>query len=201
MGTEPWAGQVFVLADKDSPATFVTFFDAVEFCEKLTDLERKSGKLKANEEYRLPSEAQWEYACRAGTTTAFSFGDESKLNSHAWWGGLDFEAVLKGEIKAGPGNAAREQYAHKVGMKKPNTWGLHDMHGNVLEWCSDWYGDVLSGGVDPAGLEEGLYRVNRGGSWWGIPGFCRSADRNDSIPSDRDYIGLGFRVARSQSAQ
>ena len=199
MGTEPWKGQQLVQADKDCPATFVSYFDAVEFCEKLTDLERKSGKLKANEEYRLPSEAQWEYACRAGTTTAFSFGDESKLSSHAWWGGLDFEAVLKGEIKAGPGNAAREQYAHKVGMKKPNTWGLHDMHGNVLEWCSDWYGDVLSGGVDPAGLEEGLYRVNRGGSWWGIPGFCRSADRNDSIPSDRDYIGLGFRVARSQS--
>ena len=70
------------------------------------------------------------------------------------------------------------------------------MHGNVCEWFSDRFGDVLSGGVDPAGLEEGLYRVNRGGSWWGIPGFCRSADRNDSIPSSRD-IGLGFRVARS----
>ncbi len=201
MGTEPWVNHSNVQIGEDNAASYVDWNDATAFCEKLTDLERKAGKLKANEEYRLPTEAQWEYACRAGTTTAFSFGDGSKLNSHAWWGGLDLEASLKGEIKAGPGNAAREQYAHKVGMKKPNTWGLHDMHGNVLEWCSDWYGDVLSGGVDPAGLEEGLYRVNRGGSWWGIPGFCRSADRNDSIPSDRDYIGLGFRVAHSQSAQ
>ena len=138
MGTEPWGGQKYVTADKDCPATFVSYFVAVEFCEKLTDLERKSGKLKANEEYRLPSEAEWEYACRAGTTTAYSFGDDEKqLGEYAWFRG--------NAMNAG------EEYAHKVGWKKPNPWGLHDMHGNVWEWCSDWYGDALSGGTDPIG--------------------------------------------------
>ena len=201
MGTAPWKGQQWVQADQDCPATFVSFFDAVEFCEKLTDLERKAGKLKANEEYRLPTEAEWEYACRAGTTTAFSFGDESKLNSHAWWGGgLDIDALLKGEVKEGMGNAAREQYAHRVGLKKPNPAGLFDMHGNVAEWCSDWYGEKLSGGADPVGPEGGSDRVLRGGGYLDSPGLCRSASRHLSDPPYRaDH--LGFRVARSQSAQ
>ena len=105
MGTEPWWRDVGT--DKDYPATCVSLYDATRFCEKLTDLERKSGKLSANEEYRLPTEAEWEYACRAGTTTAFSFGDESKLNVYAWCGGFDLEALLKGEVKAGGGNAVR----------------------------------------------------------------------------------------------
>jgi len=199
MGTEPWTEQKNAQADKDCPATYVSWGDATVFCEKLTDLERKSGKLKANEEYRLPLEAQWEYACRAGTTTAFSFGDdESKLGEYAWWGGFDLAALTKGEVKAGGGNAAREQYAHTVGTKKPNPWGFHDMHGNVAEWCSDWYGDSLAGGTDPVGPEEGSSRVFRGGGWWPDPGFCRSA-RRVNLPSDRRSF-LGFRVARSQSA-
>ena len=200
MGSEPWDGEEFVKADKDCPATFVSYFDAVEFCDTLTEIEREAGKLKANEEYRLPTESEWEYACRAGTTTAFSFGDESKLNAHAWWGGFDLEAALKGEIKAGPGNAARERYAHKVGTKKPNPWGLHDMHGNVWEWCSDWFDKKLSGGIDPVGPGGGSRRVFRGGGWWINPGGCRSADRSSRAPSNR-VNDLGFRVARSQSAQ
>jgi len=200
MGTEPWDGQKYVKADKDCPATYVNWGDATEFCKKLTAIERKSGKLKADEEYRLPTEAEWEYACRAGTETAFSFGDdESKLGEYAWWGGFDLAALTKGEVKAGGGNAAREQYAHTVGTKKPNPWGFHDMHGNVAEWCSDWYGDSLAGGTDPVGPEEGSSRVFRGGGWWPDPGFCRSA-RRVNLPSDRRSF-LGFRVARSQSAQ
>jgi len=188
MGTEPWEGQQLVQADKDCPATYVSWVDATEFCEELTAIERKAGKLKADEEYRLPTEAEWEYACRAGTTTAFSFGDESKLNAHAWWGGLDAEALKKGEIKAGPGNAAREQYAHTVGTKKPNPWGLYDMHGNVFELCSDWYGEELSGGVDPVGpvaTPQGIFeaaRVCRGGWWCDGPGRCGSAKRCMSPP-------------------
>ena len=198
MGTEPWEGGEYVQADKDCPATFVSFFDAVEFCDKLTDLERKAGRLKDSEEYRLPTEAEWEYACRAGTTTAFSFGDDSKLNSHAWWGGLDEETAGKGEIKAGPGNAAREPYAHKVGSKKPNPWGLYDMHGNVWEWCSDDLGSRLPGGTNPVSQKGGSFRVDRGGSWRCELVECRSAHRGLNVPSNK-RDGLGFRVARSQS--
>ena len=201
MGTEPWKGQQLVQADNDCPATFVSYFDAVEFCDAMTEMERVWEKLKADEEYRLPTEAEWEYACRAGTTTAYSFGDESKINSHAWWGAFDKEALMKGERKAGGGNAAREQYAHKVGLKKPNPWGLHDMHGNVLEWCSDWYDEKLSGGTDPVGPDRGKLRVFRGGGWSHPTDCCRSAYRNDFGPSSAAAGVMGFRVARSQSAQ
>ena len=185
MGSEPWNGQGNVKADKDCPAKYVSWDDATKFCRKLTEIERKSGKLKADEEYRLPTEAEWEYACRAGTTTAYSFGDDEKqLGEYAWF----------------DGNTGGERYAHKVGLKKPNPWGLHDMHGDVWEWCSDWYGEKLSGGTDPVGPKHGSYRVFRGGGWWGSPGRCRSASRSGFVPSDRHY-GLGFRVARSQSVQ
>jgi len=200
MGTEPWDGKQCVQTDKDCPATFVSFFDATEFCDALTDLERKAGKLSANEEYRLPTEAEWEYACRAGTTTAFSFGDKAKLNAHAWSSGFDIEAIKVGKLEADPGNAAQEQYAHKVGLKQPNLWGLHDMHGTVGEWCSDWYDEKLSGGADPVGPQGGSYRVFRGGGWCRTPGYCRSSLRHIIDPSDR-YVSLGFRVARSQSKQ
>ena len=181
---------------KNFPALGITWDEATEFCEKLTATEHKNGKLPAGESYRLPTEAEWEYACRAGTTTVFSFGDdESKLGDYAWF----------------HGNAknAGEEYAHKVGMKKPNPWGLYDMHGNVYEFCSDWYGGALSGGVDPVGPNGGSERVGRGGGWWGDPASCQSAIRGSFIPSDRggsdpsrrDDSRLGFRVARSQSAQ
>ena len=185
MGTEPWDGQDFVKADKDCPATYVSWDDVTKFCQKLTEIERKSGKLKADEEYRLPTEAEWEYASRAGTETAYSFGDDEKqLGEYAWF----------------DSNTAGEQYTHKVGLKKSNPWGLHDMHGNVAEWCSDWYYGKLIGGTDPVVPEWGSFRVYRGGSWWIGPGCCRSAYRDSRVPSSRYYI-LGFRVARSQSVQ
>ena len=191
MGTEPWKGGDYGKADTDCPATYVSWHDATEFCKKLTDLERKAGKLNADEEYRLPTEAEWEYACRAGTTTAFSFGDDAKqLGEYGWFGG----------------NTAREPYAHKVGLKKPNPWGLHDMHGNVWEWCSDWYGNTLLGGTDPVAPREGIvpkphpnFRVLRGGCWRVFPVGCRSANRYHIDRSFRNF-DLGFRVARSQLA-
>ena len=110
------------------------------------------------------------------------------------------ESALKGVIKAGVGNAAREQYAHSVGLKKPNPWGLRDMHGNVWEWCSDWHGNALSGGTDPVGPKGGSYPVFRGGGWRDDPSICRSAIRNSRSPSARISY-LGFRVARSQSVK
>ncbi|RLT07187.1 MAG: formylglycine-generating enzyme family protein [Planctomycetota bacterium] len=187
MGTEPWKGYEEIKIGKDFAASYVDWNDATAFCQKLTDLERKAGKLKANEEYRLPTEAEWEYACRAGTTTAYSFGDDKKqLGNYGWF----------------QGNALRigENYAHPVSRKQPNPWGLYDMHGNVYEWCSDWYDETRFYGTDPVGLEEGSGRVFRGGSWWNGPDGCRSASRHYVVPSYRLY-NLGFRVARSQSAQ
>ena len=202
MGTSPWVhegGRSQI--GEDNAASDVNWDDATAFCQKLTDLKRKAGKLKTNEVYRLPTEAEWECACRAGTQTAFSFGDdESKLGEYAWWGGWDSEAASKGEMKAGPGTAGREWYAHKVGMKKPNPWGLYDMHGNVGEWCSDRYDDTLPGNADPVGPEGGSYRVIRGGSWLDSSHRCQSASYNPIAPSSRLGL-LGFRVARSQSAQ
>ena len=186
MGTEPWLNRGNnVQIGEDNAATYVDWNDATAFCRRLTDLERKAGELKAGESYRLPTEAEWEYACRAGTTTAYSFGDDEKqLGEYAWF----------------DSNTAGEQYTHKVGLKKSNPWGLHDMHGNVAEWCSDWYYGKLIGGTDPVVPEWGSFRVFRGGDWWSRPSGCRTASRLSSVPSDRNF-GLGFRVARSQSVQ
>ena len=187
MGTEPWLNQDSVQIGEDNAASYVSWDDAAAFCHRLTDTDHKSGELPAGESYRLPTEAEWEYACRAGTTTAFSFGDDkSQLGEYGW-----FEGNAKN---------AEQGYAHKVGLKKPNPAGLFDMHGNVWEWCSDWYGRGFSGGTDPVGPGGGSSRVDRGGSWWGPPDFCRSAPRSNDVPSLRSSI-LGFRVARSQSAQ
>ena len=186
MGTEPWANQRHIVQIGDNnAASYVDWHEATDFCRRLTDAHHKNGNLPAAESYRLPTEAEWEYACRGGTTTAFSFGDdESQLGEFGWFSG----------------NTALEKYVHKVGLKKPNPRGLYDMHGNVWEWCSDWYGDKLSGGTDPVGPERGSSRVVRGGGWQDTPNFCRSACRFVYGPSDRAN-DVGFRVARSQSAQ
>jgi len=182
MGTKPWMNQRHIVQIGDNnAASYVDWHDATDFCRRLTDAHHKNGNLPAAESYRLPTEAEWEYACRAGTTTAFSFGDdESHLDEFGWFSG----------------NTALEKYVHKVGLKKPNPRGLYDMHGNVWEWCSDWYGDKLSGGTDPVGPDRGSSRVVRGGGWGNNSGHCRSANRNDGDPSSRNS-NLGFRVARS----
>lgn len=145
---------------------------------KLEDGKAKveNGSLKLGD-IRLPTEAEWEYACRAGTEGSCA-GD---LNNMGWT-----DDTSKGE-------------AHPVGQKKPNAWGLHDMHGNVWEWCSDFYGDYPACDVvDPKGPELGGTRVLRGGSWYTYTRFCRSAARSFGDPAYR-YSGLGFRLARSES--
>ena len=187
MNTEPWVGDREVQMSASNAASFVNWKEATIFCQHLTESEHESNLLSRSDSYHLPTEAQWEYACRAGTTTVYSFGDdESPLGDFAWF---------KDNAKN-----VDEAFAHRVGMKTPNPWGLHDMHGNVWEWCSDWHGENLAGGTNPVGPERGSIHVIRGGGWGNDPVSCRSAYRGSGPPSTR--IGLlGFRVARSQSTQ
>ncbi|MCA9005753.1 MAG: SUMF1/EgtB/PvdO family nonheme iron enzyme, partial [Planctomycetaceae bacterium] len=152
METEPWKGQQEVREGENFAASFLDWSDVTEFCRKLTERERTAGRLREGWEYRLPTEAEWEYACRAGTTTRFSFGDsESLLGEYAW-----SEENTRNVNKA---------YAQPVGLKKPNPWGLYDIHGNVREWCSDRLGNRLAGGTDPTGPVAGSSRMYRGGGW------------------------------------
>ncbi len=187
MATEPWVNAVDVQIDGDNAAPYVDWNDATAFCQRLTNTDHKNGKLPASESYHLPTEAQWEYACRAGTQTKFSFENAAEqFGDYGWFNGNT--------------KNVGDRFSHKVGLKKPNPWGLYDMHGNVWESCSDWYGRGLSGGPDPVGPGNGPDRVFRGGSWWSFPDYCRSALRGHDAPSVRNSY-LGFRVARSQSAQ
>ena len=165
--------------DSNRPVEQVTWHDATNYCGKLTERERLAGRLPAGRAYRLPTEAEWEYAARAGTTNRFSFGNDpgyTQLGNYAWYDGNS-------------GNTT-----HAVGGKLPNRWGLYDMHGNVWEWCWDWYGAYPGGSVtDPKGPATGSNRVVRGGSWGSLAGFCRSAFRICNYPGSGDFV-IGFRV-------
>jgi formylglycine-generating enzyme required for sulfatase activity len=176
------------------PVGNVNFAEAERFCRKLTESARTSGELPAGWEFRLPTEAQWEYACRAGTTTATAFGI-SLSRKQANFKGKPYN----GAADEGPslGGAAR------VGSYPPNAWGLHDMHGNTFEWCRDWYHARLPGGVDPDLHDARLTtqrnrdgtgsRVRRGGAWTDDGWPCRSACRFPFEPERRsDHIG--FRI-------
>lgn len=177
----------------DLPVYNVNFAEAEGFCLKLTQLARKSGGLPANWEFRLPTEAQREYACRAGTTTATAFGD--KLSSKQ----VNFKGKPYNGAEVGPSL----NRASAVGSYPPNAWGLCDMQGNVVEWCRDWYHGRLPGGNDPdlylakstaTRNGDGTYsRVRRGGAWCDDGWACRSAFRQRFEPERRaDHIG--FRV-------
>jgi formylglycine-generating enzyme required for sulfatase activity len=161
------------------PVENVTWVNAVVFCKKLSKLpeEKADGRV-----YRLPTEAEREYACRAGSKSAYSFGESSKsLGDYAWF------------------NINSNSQTHPVGEKKANARGLYDMHGNLAEWCSDWYGEYPKGAVsDPVGPREGLGRVFRGGCWIFDAANCRTAVRGRGTPGDR-VINLGFRLALSPS--
>jgi len=165
-----------------NPVVSVSWAAALEFCEKLSSKEGAT--------YRLPTEAEWEYACRAGTTTAYSFGDdESQLREYAWFR---------------ENSGFREDSGHKahpVGQKKPNAWGLFDMHGNVYELCQDWYGYYSSHAVtDPSGPQKAGYRagrVLRGGKFDHRARGVRSASRNYYAPLNVHSKSVGFRVART----
>jgi formylglycine-generating enzyme required for sulfatase activity len=169
----------------DLPVGNVNFAEAEAFCQKLTDLGRATGELPPDWEFRLPTEAQWEYACRAGTTTATAFGD-TLGNKQANFKGKPYNGAEPGPS---PGKAV------PVGSYPANAWGLHDMHGNTFEWCRDWYHARLPGGVDPD-LHDipAKSRVRRGGAWTDDGWACRSAFRLRFEP-ERRYDHIGFRVA------
>jgi formylglycine-generating enzyme required for sulfatase activity len=182
MGTNPSYFQRQGVRKSDTstfPVEHVSWEDAVEFCKKLSSLsdEKNVGRM-----YRLPTEAEWEYACRAGSKTAYFFGEDSKsLGDYSWFGANSYSMM------------------HRVGMLKPNAWGLYDMYGSVWEWCSDLYGEYPQGPVsNPSGPTEGYHRVRRGGSF-DLPGGCnRSASRFRDTPSWQ-LVNSGFRVALSPS--
>lgn len=160
----------------------------MKFCEKLTEVERSLGRLPDGWKYTLPTEAQWEYACRAGTNSRFSFGDEdSDLADYAWFA-------------MNAANSA-EKHAQVIGQKKPNPWGIHDLHGNICEWCQDEYASQMPGGNDPSVSATGSgIRVFRGGSWDDQAAFCRSACRNGSS-SHLQSASFGFRVVYGRAIE
>ncbi len=175
MGSNP---SRFKESGPDAPVEQVSLEDAQEFCRKLSELAEEK---KAGRRYRLPTEAQWEYACRAGNAEKYCYGDdESRLGDYAWY------------------SKNSDGKTHQVGQKKANAWGLYDMHGNVWEWCEDWYDGMYYADFptdDPTGPPGGSYRVHRGGGWNYFAWVCRSAARsNYGSPGYRDP-DLGFRVA------
>lgn len=180
------------VADQDTarfPVDQVSWDDAVEFCRRLTDHEHQAKRLPSEWEYTLPTEAQWQYACQAGTTTKYSFGD--KLSAR--------EANVAGDPGwamgfGGPDGVKLAPTTTTVGSYSANRWGLCDMHGNAWEWCRDWYASTLPGGMDPEVKSEGQTRVFRGGGFMCNAYGCDSEFRRAYLPAQR-YRFLGFRVA------
>ena len=184
MGETPWKGQPLTTEGENVAASYISWDNAVEFCGKLSKLE--------NAVYRLPTEAEWEYACRSGTATTYTFGDDVfLLDQHAWF---DQNAYQQSE-----------QYAHAAGQKLPNAWSLYDMHGNVCEWCSDFHGsyadrikqsenDVVT---DPQGPGKGRQHAWRGGGFADNAVNLRSASRNSyGRVGYRPEFVAGFRVIK-----
>lgn len=166
--------------DAARPVEKVTWYEAMDYCAKLTQASQAEGQLPRNHVYRLPTEAEWEYACRAGSGARFSYGEdksESQLPAYAWF------------------TRNSESMTHPVGKKEPNAWGLFDMHGNVWEWCLDrWQGGLPGGTItNRAVAASGTLRAARGGSWLYEPRACRCANRDDYGASNR-CSDLGFRV-------
>lgn len=164
MGSEPSA-----LEGENYPVEKVNWEDVRTFIAKLNEKRMLPDAWK----FALPTEAQWEYACRAGEKGPYSGGS---LEQVGWF------------------NRNSGDETHEVGLKKPNAWGLHDMHGNVWEWCTDWYHPILKGGTDPVGQVRTGFRVRRGGSWDGFAPWCRAASRSRFDPYYR-VGGMGFRPA------
>jgi len=191
-----WKNPYFTQGD-NHPVVLVSWFDAIEYCNWLSRLEGLNPAYTINGNnvtwnrnangYRLPTEAEWEYACRAGTTTPFNTGNNITTNQANYNGNFPYNNNAKGEYR---------QRTTPVGSFPANAWGLHDMHGNVFEWCWDWYGFYATGAqTNPTGAVSGENRVLRGGSWYYDGQGLRSAYRLHVIPGSR-YSNIGFRVVR-----
>jgi formylglycine-generating enzyme required for sulfatase activity len=191
-----WKNPYFTQSD-NHPVVLVSWYDVVNYCnwrsqrENLTPAYTVSGtNVTRNPNatgYRLPTEAEWEYACRAGTTTPFSTGNNITTNQANYNGNYPYNGNAKGTYRG---------TTTAVGSFAANAWGLYDMHGNVWEWCWDWYADYGSAAqFDPLGAVSGALRVLRGGSWFSYGGDARSAYRGRDTPS-YGYGGLGFRLVR-----
>jgi eukaryotic-like serine/threonine-protein kinase len=172
--------------DTNRPVEMVSWYDAANYCATLTQRERTAGRIATNTVYRLPTEAEWEYACRAWTSDRrFSYGDDlgyTNLTDYAWY------------------NDNSGGTTHPVGQKLPNPWGLYDMYGNLSEWCQDWWPASLPGGIvvdpqGPAGSDGGEYRVIRSSNFGSSTGACRSAWRyHFGLNPGHCYYMMGFRV-------
>lgn len=159
------------------PVEKVSFVEASAYCAALTRRETDAGRLPAGYVYRLPFEAEWEYACRAGSTNLFSFGDDAGQAGAFAWTAENSDAAT-----------------HPVGLKQPNAWGLHDMHGNVWEWCQDWFEPYPARAVtDPVGPSGGKFKVFKGGGWNQDAEYGRSANRFMMSPSNGIHF-VGFRI-------
>jgi formylglycine-generating enzyme required for sulfatase activity len=213
-----WRDPGFPQTD-EHPVVNVSWNDAITFCKHLSEMEGIKpyyqfglGTESQGEGYRLPTEAKWEYACRAGSTARYCFGDDpAQLLAFAWiadnsgremWDSYRFWIESGRDVQEYRRELMRQGCrSHPVGQKQPNAFGLYDMHGNVLEWCWDWYESRSYGQSpvdDPVGPSQAAFRVIRGGSWSRDPRLCRSAFRFRDAPERRGFI-VGFRVARVPS--
>jgi len=179
MGSNP----SFFTNTTDRPVEFLSWEEATNYCGELTSLEQAAGRIPSDHAYRLPTEAEWEHACRAATASRFSHGDDpgySGLTAYAWH------------------SDNSTNMTHPVGEKLPSPWGLYDTHGNVWEWCQDWYATNYPGGsvTDPLGPATGTYRIVRGGSYYYGGLTCRSANRGGVPPTGTRYdVGLRMVLA------